>query len=443
MILQSTGSLHKELSEAKANTKVLVDKISKVTVSMDKLASTTSSYRDTLVFKLLQANSMAVDPKVLSSIERRSKQILIDIFDKAEDNILTKSLTSILEKANKAIDAITDTAKPADTKAVAALKTCGKAIFLTFNSTEVVSWISSMLTRMEFMEKFSADSQVRQRSYNLIVPRVLVIFDPYDMIHLHEVEEANNLSATITKTKWIKLLNRRRADQTNTYTIFMLSLVESANILIRDGLLICGTKVWPKKQKTEPIQCMKCRNWGHFALACISQTNVCSTCSESHHTTAYHNSGKLHCISCNSDLHASWSRDCPEFNCCCSIYDERNPENAMPYFPSDQDWSLLSRPHRMPLVDKFPAKFAINSLPYMDNKRTGIAHHQQGKGPKRGDPEKAGCKNPYLIPIPDKCTGREDQITFGEASWALEREDFAHEANMTDKPHCCNQSGWN
>ena len=106
---------------------------------MDKLASTMSSYRDTLVFKLLQANSTAVDPKVLSSIECRSKQILIDIFDKAEDNILTKSLTSILEKANKAIDAITDTAKPADTKAVAALKTCGKAIFLTFNSTEVVS----------------------------------------------------------------------------------------------------------------------------------------------------------------------------------------------------------------------------------------------------------------------------------------------------------------
>ena len=374
-ILQSTGTLHKELSEAKANTKVLVNEISKVSVFTDKLASATTSYRDALVSKPLQANNAVADPKVLSSIECRSKQILIDIHDKAEDNILTKSLTSILEKANEAIDAITDSGKPADTKAIAALKTRDKAILLTFNSKEAVSWISSVFTRMEFTEKFSADSQVRQRSYNLIVPQVPIIFDPSNVNHLRELEEANNLSAAITRAKWIKLLNRRRADQTNAYAILTLSLADCANLLIRDGLLICGTKVWPKKQKIEPIQCMKCRNWGHFASACPSQTNVCSTCSESHRTTTCHNRGKLRCVSCNCDLHASWSRDCPEFNHRCSIYDERNPENAMPYFPSEQDWSLITRPHRMPLADKFPAKFAVNSLPYTDNKRTGIARH--------------------------------------------------------------------
>jgi hypothetical protein len=82
-ILQSTDTLHKELLEAKANTKALVNEISMVTVSMDKLASAATSYRDALVSKPSQPNSAMADPKVLSSFERRSKQILIDIFDKA------------------------------------------------------------------------------------------------------------------------------------------------------------------------------------------------------------------------------------------------------------------------------------------------------------------------------------------------------------------------
>ena len=80
-------------------------------VSTEKLASATSSYRDALVAKPPQTNNVGADPKVLSSIERRSKQILIDIFDNTEDNILTKSLTSILEKANESIATITDTGK--------------------------------------------------------------------------------------------------------------------------------------------------------------------------------------------------------------------------------------------------------------------------------------------------------------------------------------------
>ena len=110
-ILQNTDLLHKELLEAKANTKTLADKISRVMVSTEKLASATSSYRDALVAKPPQTNNVGADPKVLSSIERRSKQILIDIFDNTEDNILTKSLTSILEKANESIATITDTGK--------------------------------------------------------------------------------------------------------------------------------------------------------------------------------------------------------------------------------------------------------------------------------------------------------------------------------------------
>ena len=96
----------------------------------------------------------------------------------------------------------------------------------------------------------------------------------------------------------------------------------------------------------------------------------------------------------------------------------------------------------MSLADKFPAKFAVNSLPYTDNKRTGIARHQRGKGPKQGDPKKSGRDNPNLIPISAKCSGREDLITHSERSWELEREDFAHGTNTTDEPHPYDPSEW-
>jgi hypothetical protein len=107
----------------------------------------------------------------------------------------------------------------------------------------------------------------------------------------------------------------------------------------------------------------------------------------------------------------------------------------MPYFPTEQDWSLLTRLHKMPLADKFPAKFAINSLPLMGNKCPGPAPSQCSKGPIQGRPKKGGHENPNFIPILDKCSWNKDLILNGKGSWNLEREDFIHEANLTDEPH--------
>jgi hypothetical protein len=97
--------------------------MSKVLVNTDKLTSATTFYRDALMFKPPHLNSTVADPRVLCSMDWRVKQILIDVLNKAEGNVLSISLTSILEKANEAIAAIMDIGKLADTKFVAALKT--------------------------------------------------------------------------------------------------------------------------------------------------------------------------------------------------------------------------------------------------------------------------------------------------------------------------------
>ncbi|KAH9952794.1 hypothetical protein BC827DRAFT_1159552 [Russula dissimulans] len=80
-----------------------------------------------------------MDPKVLSSLECRAKQILIDAVGDEGDVMLKNSLTTIVDKANDAL---------------VALKTCKNAILLTFNNKEVASWIGEMGNELAFMDKF-------------------------------------------------------------------------------------------------------------------------------------------------------------------------------------------------------------------------------------------------------------------------------------------------
>ena len=119
------------------------------------------------------------------------------------------------------------------------------------------------------------------------MPRVPIVFEPGNTSHLREIEEVNSLTAfRIHKARWIKPIERRRIGQMHTYAILTIISAENANLLIRDGLIICGTRVRPTKQKAEPIQCMKCRNWGHFVGECPASKDTCSTCGGKHRTTS-------------------------------------------------------------------------------------------------------------------------------------------------------------
>ncbi|KAH9953861.1 hypothetical protein BC827DRAFT_1097450, partial [Russula dissimulans] len=83
---------------------------------------------------------------------------------------------------------------------------------------------------LTFMAEFSKDSQVRDRTYNLVVPRVPITFEPSNEAHLREIEEENGLHKhAVRKAKWIKPLGRRRSDQTHAYAILTLPSIESAN----------------------------------------------------------------------------------------------------------------------------------------------------------------------------------------------------------------------
>ena len=64
----------------------------------------------------------------------------------------------------------------------------------------------------------SAKSQIRERSFNLIAPRIPITFDPSDEKHLHEIKKTNCLDKhAIRRAKWIKPAERRQPGQANTY----------------------------------------------------------------------------------------------------------------------------------------------------------------------------------------------------------------------------------
>ena len=392
--LENTEKTLKTAEDLKGGTNDILNKVGNVTSVADKIASTTQSYRDVLVARQTPTFKATADPKILGDMDRRAKQVLVDIFDEAGENTFDKSLGDLQSKANEILDKMTDADKPEKVKVKTVLKTKKNAILLTLNSKEAAIWIRDPGNEEAFANAFSKGAHIQEREYNLVLPRVPLTFEPENQKHLREIEEMNSFpSHIIRKARWIKPAARRRAGQTHAYAILSITSVDIANKVIKDGMGICNSLIRPQKLKQEPAQCMKCRRWGHFAEKCPESADTCGTCGDNHRTSVCSSKGKRFCVSCSNNSHASWDRNCLEFIRRCAYIDERNPDNNMQFFPAEQDWTFTTRPSRIPLADRFPATYAVNSLPL-----TGARNTQRRKGSNPAG--KPSQENPNRIPVP-------------------------------------------
>jgi hypothetical protein len=66
---------------------------------------------------------------------------------------------------------------------------------LMLNSREATSWLRIAEHKMAFTEEFFKGSHIRERSYNLIAPRVPITFKLENKKHLREIEVVNRLDA--------------------------------------------------------------------------------------------------------------------------------------------------------------------------------------------------------------------------------------------------------
>ena len=313
-----------------------------------------------LAFTYNTGRSGQVDPKILRDLDRKARQILIDTID---PNIAGASQAEIKEKVIDAISKISSPAPPEDTTVLEVTKLHKGGFTILFKDKEVVQWLQDPGAELKFTSELSRDAMIIKRSYSILVPRIPLTFDPANDDHLREIEECNDIPAeTIAKARWIKPTNRRVPGQRAAHAIFTLRDISITNECIRDGIKVCGLHIRPSRLKHEPMQCMKCRRWGHFAHACMASADTCGTCGEEHRTSECDNKDKTFCVSCKSNSHASWDRDCPEFRRRCDQFDENYPENNLPYFPSEESWTLIPRPNRIPRPEKFPSKYAVTAL---------------------------------------------------------------------------------
>jgi len=75
----------------------------------------------------------------------------------------------------------------------------------------------------------------------------------------------------------------------------------------------------------------------------------------------------------------------------------------MPFYPAEQDWTLSSRPSRVPLDECFPAAYAVNSLPI-----SNLHNAQRRKGPNRGGSLPQRYPNNIHIPEINRYGAREE-----------------------------------
>ena len=189
--LENSEKALKMSEELKGETSDILHKIGKITDITDKIADATQSYRDVLVARQTPTHKADVDPKVLGDMDRRAKQILVNIFDEEGKNTLGKSLSEVESelrgKANEALDKVSDDSdvdRPEKVKVESVLKTNKNAILLTLNSKEATNWIRDPGNEETFANSFSKGAHIRERKYNLVAPRVPLTVEPENPKHL-------------------------------------------------------------------------------------------------------------------------------------------------------------------------------------------------------------------------------------------------------------------
>jgi hypothetical protein len=422
-------------------------KLATVSSTTSQLESTANTYKDALLKVPAQAAHVRegqgeIDPAIAARADRKKRQVLIDF----PDNQMTSfSEMAIIEKVKDAIKQISSP-PPENAKVEEVTKLRNNGIMVLFNTKEMADWIQETDNEILFTGFLATGASIRQRQHVILVPKVPITLDPNADVHIREIEEVNRLiEHSISKIRWIKPERRRNPEQRLAHAIFSLNSAEAANICIRDGILVHGVKTYPTRLKQEPTQCLKCRKWGHFANQCTATKDTCGTCGGDHWTNACREKTKRYCAPCDNNLHASWDRQCPIFLRRCAEYDETHPENALKYFPTEEPWTKVIRPVKIPFSERFPARFAVGSLPppNRDMPREAPTRPINQRRRRRTPPRAAGQTSitNYYGPSGSQAKSDDFAADIGEEG-ELSNNDAASPSSFNDE-HPGNPSTWN
>jgi hypothetical protein len=402
------------------------------TIKSTKDCDNTPTYREAFVrggdgdmhgWKRIGATGTG-DPK-LARVEAqaalRDRQLLINTREGgrlAKENMGPKN---IVERANEVLARMEPPEALRGTFTAALHLRNGTGILLEVKNAGTVGWLRETGRRAIFTEGMEEGATIKDRTFTLMVPFVPLSLRPERETDLREIEEQNDLKeGDISGARWIKPVHRRAENQLVAHLLLIIKSAGTANRLIKNGMAICQKRVHPKKLKRKPIQCLKCQIFGHIATTCTIPLDIRGTCTAAHKTsdcTAYKTE---RCVSCQTEGHTSWSRNCPTFIRKCREMDERTPENNMPYFPTEQEWTHVAEPtQRAPPPPPLPTppQTAEDGIP-----KSKVAADKIGKGKDKqemyhfgGTTQQSKLRQTTLsFSVRDADTATEAQIT-GEA----------------------------
>jgi len=323
--------------------------LTELTKTLSKQIKPTPSYSDILS----NGPPPNVNPKVVAREGIKARQFLVDC--PPESDIHTKSQTEILKMFNAALTKAGAGAQEGKIRSVERLRNGG--LLGEFGTDEGAKWLNKSTNANEFftaLGNVGNGAKLKPRSHNVIVYFAPLTFDPNGT---EEILEANPILAGggLIKARWAKPPQRRNPGQQRGHIILTVSSGDLGNELINKGFMACNRNLSVARCKKEPVRCLKCQGWNHFASECTQQ-QTCGTCgSVDHRTSDCDNTedDKRWCRSCAHNSHSSWDRSCPTLIKQTEAYDEKHPENKLTFFPSTQAWTWQIEP---PPLSPLPAQ---------------------------------------------------------------------------------------
>ncbi|KAF5386185.1 hypothetical protein D9615_002532 [Tricholomella constricta] len=315
------------------------------------IEKTVTSYRDALTSKTNSGPvpftmNGSIDPRLRAREAIKLRQLLVDVdFDADNANFKDCSIAELVNKANTAIAMVDITSKHS---ICAARRLVNGGILLEANTEAAAKWINDNAS--DFSNGLSTGAMLQRRMFNMIARFVSVEFDPLLADHRDSVLEMNRIPlGAIASMKWIKPKERRSPGQKSAHFAIHLYDQSVANELAVRGLFILGERISGEKDHKEPLRCFKCQDWDHLANTCHRSVAYCGRCGEDGHSARDCNSEQVYCIPCGRRGHISGDRRyCPIYKKKRDELNARMPENAMPYFPTEEPWTHATVPRSTP-----------------------------------------------------------------------------------------------